>query len=286
MLLFMVLTLVRKPIIFDEMVNFTEWMEEHGKIRPGRSGYRLFRLSYAWLARRSRFILADTDAHAAYSAGLNELESQRYRTIPVGTDETVFHPRANHHQAGESFTIFYYGHMLPLHGLSYVLEAAKLLQDRPEISFHIVGGDPEAARACRLAIRDGAHISYDKWLPFETLAETASQASLTLGGPFGGTLQSRFVITGKTYQFLALGVPVLVGRNQVNTVFRDRLNALVVPQADAPALADAINWAWRHPEELHRIGRRGRELYLKRFSQLAINQAVEELVESLNQAQP
>src|SRR5665213_977220 len=150
MLLFMVLTFIRKPIIFDELVNFTEWMEEHERLKPGTLRYRLFRRWYANLAKHCRFILADTDAHARHSAHLNRLDIGRYRTIPVGTDETVFHPRLSKPAGKRPFTVFYYGNMLPLHGLSYVLEAAVLLKDQPDINFRCVGGkhSKDVALAC------------------------------------------------------------------------------------------------------------------------------------------
>jgi glycosyltransferase involved in cell wall biosynthesis len=283
MLLFMILTLTRKPIIFDELINFTEWMVEHKRLREGTWRYRLFRHWYASLARRCRLILADTEAHARYSAKLNRLDISRYRTIPVGTDETVFHPPAKSIAKTKPFTVFYYGHMLPLHGLEYVLEAAVLLKDTPEISFHIVGGKrgKKTAQACQAAITAGARLIYEPWIPFEELPAVAAAAGLALGGPFGDTLQSQFVVTGKTYQFLALGAPVLIGRNQVNADFQDKVNCLVVAQADAQALATTISWAQQHPKELERIGHNGYELYQKHFSKTVINELVQQLVANL-----
>ncbi len=283
MLLFMRLALIRKPIIFDELVNFTEWMEEHGRLRPETWRYRLFRRWYASLTKKCRVILADTDAHAAYSAKLNRLDVSRYLTIPVGTDETVFKKPETASRKTNPFTVFYYGHMLPLHGLPYLLEAAVLLKDNPDVNFHIVGGKKRSktAEACQAAIAAGAKINYEPWIPFEELPRAALAAGLTVGGPFGKTLQSQFVITGKTYQFLAIGAPALVGRNQVNEGFQDKINCLVVPQADPPALAEAITWAQAHPQELQQIGEAGRQLYNTHFSQAIINKLVQDLVSNL-----
>ena len=281
MLLFMVLTLSRKPIIFDEMINFTEWMEEHKVFKNGSLGYKLFRLWYGWLARRCRIILADTDAHAHYSAELNKMDLKRYRTIPVGTDETVFYPRPHKAADHKKFIVFYYGHMLPLHGLDYVLEAAEQLKNRREITFRFVGGKDKVAQACKAAQENGAHVTHEAWVPFEELPQAAINAGLTLGGPFGKTLQSQYVVTGKTYQFLALGTPVLIGKNKVNDGFRDKQNCLLVPEADAAAITKAIEWAYDHPNELESIGKAGRQLYEQHFSQAIINAAVQKLVAEL-----
>ena len=283
MFLFMALTFVRKPIIFDELINFTEWMEEQGRLKAGSIPYRLFRHWYAWLAGRARIILADTDAHAEYSATLNMLSVKRYKTVPVGTDEEIFSPGTELPFEKKQFTVLYYGHMVALHGLSHVLEAAVLLKDQANINFRLVGGKKQGkvAKACAEAERAGARITHESWLPLEDLPEAIHEAGLVLGGPFGNTLQSQFVITGKTHQVLACAAPVLIGENRVHEGFQDKQNCLVVPQADPRALVDAITWAANHPSELARIGKAGRQLYEQHFSQQTVNKLVREIVEAL-----
>lgn len=280
MLLYMVLTFVRKPIIFDEFINFTEWMDEHRMIRRGTIPYKIFRKWYAWQARKCRIILADTEAHAKYSAELNGMSLDRYVTIPVGTNEDVFayDPNAT---PSKPFTVFYYGNMLPLHGLEYVLEAAILLKGVPGIKFHVVGGGKQAEEACEDAAAQGANIYYQKWVNFDHLPAIASTAGLTIGGPLGNTLQSQFVITGKTYQFLSLGVPVLIGKNEVNGDFVDKRNCLMVSQAKADRIAEAVRWAYSHPEHLKQIAANGHKLYEEKFSQKHINHLVAKAIAQL-----
>ncbi|HVX48331.1 MAG TPA: glycosyltransferase, partial [Candidatus Saccharimonadales bacterium] len=277
------LTLLNRPVIFDELVNFTEWMVENGRLSEGSLAYRLFRRWNIWMTRKCRFILADTDAHAKYSAILNKLSIKKYRVLPVSAEEEVFKPRPADKGGKKPFTVLYYGHMVALHGLEYVLEAAELLKDRPDIKFYLAGGKRKGkvARACAQAVRRGAHLTHESWLPFERLPDAIHDAGLTLGGPFGGTLQADFVVTGKTYQVLACGEPVLIGRNRVNEGFVDKENCLVVPQADARALAEAIRWAADHPKELAQIGRAGRQLYEANFSQAAVNNMIQEIVAQL-----
>lgn len=283
MLLFVALTFVRKPIIFDELINFTEWMVEQGRLKTGSLPYRLFRRWNIWLVRRCRFILSDTDAHAEYSATLNKLSVERYKVLPVCADEKAFRPQSSRPTAKEPFTVLYYGHMVALHGLDYVLRAAELLKDRSDISFRLAGGKKlnEVTRACAKAVQSGARLTHESWLPFEKSPAAIHEAGVTLGGPFGDTLQSRFVITGKTYQVLASAAPVLIGKNQVNEGFSDKVNCLMVPQADAEALAGAIRWAADHPKELERIGRAGRQLYETHFSQAVVNKSVAGMVAEL-----
>ena len=282
MLLFMRLTLVRKPIIFDELINFTEWMTEHGRIPSTGFRYRLFRGWNRWMVKTCRTILADTDAHAEKSAKLNKLSIDTYQVIAVNTDESLFAPLPATEDRKE-FTVLYYGSMLPLHGVEYVLEAAKRLRREPGIRFHFIGGKRGSgiARACQAAADSGARVTHESWVPFEELPAVIHRSSLILGGPFGNTQQSQFVVTGKTYQALACGAPVLVGSNRVHEGFTDKVNCLVVPQADAAALAEAITWAYHHPKELARVGQAGRTLYESRFSQEHTNRIVRKLIKEL-----
>jgi glycosyltransferase involved in cell wall biosynthesis len=304
MLPFTLLVKGRRPLIFDEFINAAEYLEEHKTLRLGSRAGRLFVRWYASLLRRCRFVLADTEAHADYSAQLCGLRRAKFRALPVSTDESVFYPvaRANSTAAvarkpsaagaetgaarlrTKPFTVFYYGNaksLMTLHGLQYVLAAAVELKDDPDIEFVLVGGKDEAAKACDAAAAKGARITHRAWVPFEELAELAHAAGVTLGGPFGKTLQSQFVITGKTYQFLAAAAPVIVAENKVSGLFLDKRNCLTVPQADASVLAVAITWAKNHPKELRAIGAAGRTLYETHFSQAVINGLVRGIAEEI-----
>jgi glycosyltransferase involved in cell wall biosynthesis len=289
MLLFMRLTGVRKPIIFDEMINLVEYLEEHGKTRAGTALDRGLRRFYHWLVAGAQLILADTRAHAVFSAKMSSLPLSRYRVIPVAAEESLFFPERLPAAKGaqKPFTVFYYGNgMTPLHGLEHVLEAATLLKDNPGIHFNIVGGKQLAAAACAAAADRGAHVTYETWVPFEELPGRVHSAGLCLGGPFGKTLQSQFVITGKTTQFLACAAPVLAGKNKVSGMFIDKQNCLLVPPAQPEAIAEAIAWAAAHPAELKRIGLAGRKLYETHFSQAVVNRLVADVVGELGTHHP
>jgi glycosyltransferase involved in cell wall biosynthesis len=273
----------RKPVIFDEFINAAEYLEEHNKLHTkGRLG-RVFVWWYAGLLKRCRFVLADTQAHGEYSAGLCGLPVSKYRALPVSTDETVFYPVANRQsrKPGVPFKVFYYGHgMTPLHGLQYVLDAAARLKDT-NIEFKIVGGKEKGRLACEEATQKGARVTYAAWESFEDLAVQSRQADLCLGGPFGKTLQSQFVVTGKTYQFLASGTPVLVGENLVSGLFKDKSNCLLVSPANVDAIVEALTWAEAHPVQMAAIGKAGRKLYEQHFSQKEVNRLAAEITEEL-----
>lgn len=282
MLPFTLLVKGRKPLVFDEMINAAEYLFEHNTLKPGSVLAKVFIAFYGFLLRRCRFILADTDAHGAYSAELCSVDSVRFRTIPISTDEATFYPRpGDRTNKRQEFNVFYYGVMRKLHGLGHVLDAAVMLADNPHISFTIGGDKGKSEAACQAAAAKGARITYMPWVPYDEIPLIASRAGLNLGGQFGDTLQSQFVISTKTFQFLACQTPVLVGRNKVNEGFKDKQNCLSVPLANAPAIAEAITWAYDHPKELAAIGRAGRKLYETHFSQAVINGLTKDMVDKL-----
>jgi glycosyltransferase involved in cell wall biosynthesis len=141
-----------------------------------------------------------------------------------------------------------------------------------------VGGGEDAARLCSEARALGAAVEHRDWVEYETLPDVFAEVELLLGGPFGGTVQSRFVVTGKTMQYLSSARPAVVGENEETGVFTDRHDALVVAQRDPAALAEAICWAADHPDELERIGGRGRLLYERLWSSVRVAEAVRGLL--------
>jgi len=272
----------RKPLVFDELVNAIAYLHEHNKVQPGSGADKVFRVFYGWLIRRCRFVLADTQAHGEFSASLSKADPGRFITIPVSADESTFYPRKTKAGPTKGFNVFYYGVMTKLHGLQYMLDAAVILCKKyPDMTFTMGGDAGRSDAAFKAAVKKGARITHRPWFPYEELPGYAQAANVCVGGPFGNTPQSQFVITTKTFQFLAMGLPVLIGRNKVNTIFNHKVNSLVVPQGDTQALVDAISWAYEHPKELTAIGQAGRKLYEQQFSQAIIAKQLQKIVEEL-----
>lgn len=274
-----------KPIIYDELINPLEWLHERGESWAKFVPVPLLERFYHLLLKRCRVIIADTAAHARSSAALARIEPGRFAVIPVSTDETLFHPsqsleHLNRPMGDKRFQVFFYSNMRPLHGLQYILAAAIKLKHLP-ISFLIVGGHEATRATIDQAIAAGAHIDYRPWIDFKQLPEVIRESNVCLGGPFADTPQARQVITGKTYQFLACAQPTIVGDSEVAELFHDKENSLVVPLGDSEALAQAIDWAYRHPDELWAIGRRGQQLYEREFSEETVLSELQQVINRL-----
>lgn len=271
---FVLLLAGRRPVYYDEFINPVEWfVHEHSRFVAGSLRGRFLRRVYRLLLTRTQRILADTASHALHSAYLMKLPTDRYATVPVGNDDQTFRPVA-HYRSGQDLRILYYGSMLPLHGLPIVLDAMIRLNDLSHVTLVVVGGDSRTRQLVARAEERGASIEYRPWVDYQHLPDLFASCDLMLGGPFGGTVQSKFVVTGKTFQFLACALPVVVGRNCESGIFSDRENSIVVSQDDPVALEDALRWCEKNKLQLPAIGLAGRELYEETFSARAIAEAL------------
>ncbi|MFZ1249028.1 MAG: glycosyltransferase [Candidatus Saccharimonadales bacterium] len=275
----------RTPLWFDEFIVPGAYArhEKHQRSLAILIKHWVARMGeplYNFCLRRCAVVLADTQPHAELSAKFSKNNIRKYVAIPVSADEAVFKPSSI--KKAEPFQVFYYSsNMQPLHGITYVLDAAVSLQNDP-VQFVLVGGKLAMKHAVSVAQKQGANIRYESWLPLKELARTMAGSQLSLGGPFGGTRQAKNVITGKAYQSLASQVVTVVGDGlATNQFFIDHVNCLKVPQKEAAALTEKIRWALSHQDELPKIAAAGRQLYDKEFSIAALARLVRPLVDGL-----
>lgn len=258
-----------KPLIFDELVNAVEWfVYEHKKLHGFAA--KVFSVGYRFWLKTCRVILADTPSHADASSGISKVDRRKYVVAPVGTDESAFRYSPYQPDTSQGFRVFFYGYMLPLHGAEYVIRAAEMLKDNPNITFLVAGRTERCKDLLEAAQANGAHIEYRPWVPFDELPKLIQDSAVNVTGPFGNTFQSQYVINGKTFQFLASGSIALIGAAKDTGAFVDRVNSLVVPQADAAAIAQEIQWAYDNQNLLPGIAQAGRQLYDQYYSNKVI----------------
>lgn len=258
-----------KPLVFDAMMSPYSALVDEGKLRrPGRLLAPLWRRYERAVLHRADLVLADTALHARYYAQEFSVPLEKILVIPVGAVERPPTQTAGSRASGQNtFRVLFYGSFLPLHGVDRVIEAAARLAELP-IEFRFIGGSRAQAAALEAAcVTRGIRYSHVQWVAFDQLLdEEIQRADLCLGGPFGGTTQARRVVTGKTSQCLALGRATVIGRIEEDYGFRDRVNCLLVEQADVDALAAAIRWAYDNRSQLQEIGNRGKCVYRERLS--------------------
>lgn len=277
MLPFVRIITIGKTLIFDEFINLIEWVVyEQKKIKPSGIVFNLLNTGYRFWLKSVDVILTDTASHAQYSSELMNIPINKYTSLVVSTDEDTFMPLKSKKTTG-TFKIFYYGSMLPLHGVGVVIDAMNLLLDK-DIRLILIGGNKHTQNIIESAIKTGSKIDYRKWVNFEELPSYIQESDVCLAGPFGGTVQAQFVITGKAYQFLRMKKPIIVGENKESHIFTDKKDAFVVKQANAEELAKAVEWAYRNRSILPDIGRAGYQLYQHKLSNKVLTRQMKELL--------
>lgn len=231
-----------RPIVFDAFLSSYDTMcFDRKRFRPGSPAGRFFYRLDKYCCAHADLVLLDTFAHIDYFTGTFGLPRDKFHRLLVGADETLFYPRERARADGR-FRVFYCSSFLPLHGAQYVIQAAALLRAEKEIEFVVVGRGMEHGKAVELAGKLGAdNVRFVDWLPYRQLPLEIAQADLCLGGHFSDIDKAKRVIAGKSYQFIAMKKPVILGDCRGNReLFTDRVNALLVGMADAEALARGI----------------------------------------------
>ena len=234
--------LTNKPIILDAFLSTYDTMSfDRKKSKPNSPGGRFF----YWLDKHScelaDRVLLDTNSNIDYFVETFGLDREKFDRVFVGADDSLFYPREVKREDNK-FGVLYYGTYHPLQGIEYIIKAAKLLESNEDIEFEIVGKGPEHKRLAELAQElNVRNIKFIDWIRYENLPLEIAKADLCLGGHFSDIGKARRVIAGKTFQFIAMGKPVIVGDNPANReLFKDRRNALMCEMANADALAEAI----------------------------------------------
>ncbi len=274
---------IGKNIIFDEFINLSEWLFYEHKIIPPKSLIaKCFTGLNAWIMNKSDVILADTSCHAKFSSNLTGISREKYRVVPVSADESIFYQHIKKTSLKhKEFKVFFYGSMLPLHGLKYILESAVDLSSYRQIKFVIVGGKNKTRKLVDEHILFGARIEYIDWVPIDKLPALINDSELCLSGPFGDTVQSKQVITGKTYQFIAMGRVVVMGRIDNMSGFEDKVNSLIIDQGSSAKLTESILWAYKNRDKLNGIELKARLLYDNKYSNEATAKVMKKILMNL-----
>ncbi len=277
---------IGKPVIFDEFIDHHDWLVSEHQKSWSKLIIKALDSYMSLVMRLSKFVLTDTDAHSKLAVSNYKVPARKVVAIPVGADEQIFKPRPLTKHDG--LEVFFYGNLLPLHGINFVLEAIRLLKQQGKLgNFHFTlaggRGNPMMSKSVRQFIEANgleSVITHHDWIDYSELPDYIARADLCLGGPFGGTGQAQRVVTGKTYQFLAMAKATLIGEGKANPGFRDRQNCLLVKQASATEIAQALAWAKEHQSELGKIGQAGQQLYSKQFSIQVISRKLGELIKT------
>ena len=256
--------LQHQPIILDAYVSTYETLCEDRKLFHPRS--ILGRMAY-WLDQRScqaaTLVITDTYANARYFSHQFGIPEEKFRVVYVGCDESLFYPRSDISPPSSHCEVFYYGSFLPLHGTEVVIQAAALLKKHKNIHFTIGGNGPRFKSIKRMVEElQLENVDLVGWIPIERLPEYIAGATICLGGHFSKIPRAARVIATKTFQFIAMCKPTIVGDNPATReLFTHGEHVYAIPMGDPVALADAIRTLSNNRDLRHHIASGGYKLF-------------------------
>ena len=205
-------------------------------------------------------LIQDTAAYVTWLHETHGIPKERFRLVPTGADDNIFQP-PNTVPKKSGFTVLYYGTFIPNHGVQYIIEAARILSEHPEIHFELIGQGPEQGLARQRTHEYGLkNVTFIDWLEKSELVEHIASADICLG-TFGTTPQSLITVQNKIYEGLAMAKPVLTGDGPaIRAAFEHKKHIYLVPRKNGAAIADGILTLQANPDLQKRLSDEGYRL--------------------------
>lgn len=273
--------LVRKPIIFDALISLYDTLCFDRKAcgpnsLVGRLAFWLDRKSCIWATK----IITDTNQNIEYFAETFAIERGKFLRLWVGAQTDLFYPREER-KVKDKFVVFFYGTFIPLHGIEYIIRAAKLLENEKDILFQIAGGGQTYRKNYNLAQRlNLKNVIFLERQPIKTLSDFMALADVCLG-IFGDTEKAKRVIPNKVYDALASRKPIITGDTPaIYELLMDGRDCLLCETANPRSLADKIILLKRDSRLRERIARNGYKKFTKLCSLEALSKSLYSAIES------
>ena len=270
-----------KPAALDILMSLHLVAEERGLTTAHpNTGKLIFQLERRGL-RQPDLLIAENPEYGGYIADKYQLPVERFRYVPHGADETVFHPRPLR-PPDDHFRVTYHGGYLPSHGMDAILGVARLLAGEPGVRFEFYGSGPEKERIVRQAQEwELPNTTFHGFVSQDELLDGLAQAHVCLG-VFGTTRQAHFTVQNKVWEGLAMGRPVISGDSPtIRAALADRAEVYLIARNDPAALAAGLRELRDDPALRERIAAAGHARYLAGNSIPALGRQMKEALLSL-----
>jgi len=238
-LAWMLAKLNKKKIVLDLFVSEYDSviLDRKAFSKYSIQAFKFFLLD--WLScRLANLCLLDADEHINYFSKQFKVNRKKFKTILLSCDQEIFYPREK--EKNDKFVVHYHGSYSPIQGVSYIVKAAKLLEDQ-NLTINIIGKLNNYKKEIELAKEiQVKNVEFIDAMPYEKLAEQIAQADICLG-MFGDTDKALHCSAYKIIEGMACKVPVVTGDTPaLREIVKNRETGLLCRMADEKDLADKI----------------------------------------------
>lgn len=260
----------KKPVIFDALCT----MEEGVLISRNefkKNSLKYFYIKFIdWISvKTADLVLVESKIQKKFFEKKFG-KSDKYKVVYTGADDSVFYPDLSITKE-EKFTAVFRGKFLPEAGVTYILKAAKILEDS-QINFRIIGNgwlEKEIKKEIsELNLKNIELIS--KWLSDDEMRAKMLECHVSLG-QFEGHERLGRTIPHKAFETMALGMPYITARaGGISEILTDGVNCLMVNPADPQDLAEKILRLKNDLSLAQKISENSLKLFLEKFSPIKL----------------
>ena len=275
----------RKKLIFDPYVsNYDTFVLDRKLIKKGSIKSKFWHFVDKLCMNLPDLVLVDTKQNKKWYHEEFNVPLSKMKVLYVGADEDFFSPRKVKRR--KVFNVLFYGTFIPLHGIEFIIKAAKKLE-KEDVSFKIIGRGQTYDEIMKLVNKlEVKNVKFVDWVDYKKLPNEIAKADVCLGGPFGVSDKAGRVITNKTFQALAVGCPVIIGGSPAaNYEFKNKEEVLFCKRGDPDSLAEAILLLKRNKRLREKIAKKGHALFVEKFSTKSISEELKKcLIKLLKKA--
>lgn len=280
--MFLARFLTRKPIIFDAFTShYGGYILDRKKYSRNSLMAKYYRFLDKWSCKLADLVLLDTQAHINFFLNEYNLSREKFRRIFVGVsgESIASYPAINNVQ--NKFKVLFFGTYIPLQGVEFIIRAAKILENEPDIIFNLIGQGQERKKIENLVSGlELKNVIFQGMLSIEKLREEMANSDISLG-IFGNSPKTSLVIPNKIYEALAIGKPIITADTEAIRELFDEDDMVLIPPADEKALAEAIFKLKSDPVLREKLAANGHQKFINLLSYQILGRQLKDIIMQL-----
>jgi len=272
----------RRKLVFDPFISLYDTaIFDRREVDKSSLKAKYYYYLDKWSCALADIIIVDTWEHLKYFHEEFGIKKEKFRRVFVSADDEAFYPI----EAGkedDKFKVLFYGTYIPLHGIEYIVKAAKLLENNEDIEFEILGSGQTYKDIMNLSKSlKIKNISFKNYWVDKDPQRYIGKADICLG-IFGNTPKAKRGIPNKAFQAIAMKKALITGDSPAaREVFLNGENAILCEMANPKAIAEAIILLKEDKKLRKRIAENGYRLFKEKFTPQAIGKEVKIIVEEV-----
>jgi glycosyltransferase involved in cell wall biosynthesis len=208
-----------------------------------------------------------------------EVKPNKIFVVPLGANDEIYKPIKNSVNDKRITNVLFFGLYNPLHGVSYIMNAIKLLKKEKNISFTMIGDGYLKNEIVEFAMVNKLNnVRFIGFMPEKELVSYIQDSDI-MRGVFSNIPVFHRAIPNNVFAAIACGKPLISAKlPPMDEYFKHEENIYFCKPEDPKDLALAIKKLSEDPKLHNSLASNGYRLFLKRFIPKQIGKVlVEEL---------